>query len=148
MACEASRVISLPANRTVPAVGWTAPTSLLNMSGNRPVYNPRAARFFPDVAGLPADVLVTGGIAGDGRLEELAGVSYRSDALIFAGTAAELADLLADWQAAGLSGFRLRPGALPHDLTYVSERLVPELQRRGLFRTEYAGRTMRENLRS
>jgi sarcosine oxidase, subunit alpha len=57
----------------VTAVGWTAPTSLLNMSGNRPVYNPRAARFFPDVAGLPADVLVTGGIAGDGRLEELAG---------------------------------------------------------------------------
>jgi hypothetical protein len=26
--------------------------------------------------------------------------------------------------------------------------VVPELQRRGLFRTEYAGRTMRENLRS
>jgi sarcosine oxidase, subunit alpha len=57
----------------VTAVGWTAPTSLLNMAGNRPVYDPRAARFFPDVAGLPAEVLVTGGIAGDGRLEELAG---------------------------------------------------------------------------
>ena len=29
----------------------------------------------------------------------------------------ELADLLQDWQAAGLAGFRLRPAALPHDLT-------------------------------
>ncbi len=57
----------------VTAVGWTAPTSLLNMAGNRPVYSERAARFLPDVAALPEDVLVTGGIAGDGNLEELAG---------------------------------------------------------------------------
>jgi sarcosine oxidase subunit alpha len=55
----------------VTAVGWTAPTSLLNASGDRPVYNPRAARFFPDLSRLPGDVLVTGGIAGDGSLEEL-----------------------------------------------------------------------------
>lgn len=55
----------------VTAVGWTAPTSLLNMSGDRPVYSPQAARFFPDQARLPQDVLVTGGIAGDGGLEEL-----------------------------------------------------------------------------
>ena len=57
----------------VTAVGWTAPTSLLNMAGNRPVYSERAARFLPDAAALPEDVLVTGGIAGDGSLEELAG---------------------------------------------------------------------------
>ena len=55
----------------VTAVGWTAPTSLLNMSGDRPVYSPQAARFFPDRARLPQDVLVTGGIAGDGGLDEL-----------------------------------------------------------------------------
>ena len=55
----------------VTAVGWTAPTSLLNMSGDRPVYSPQAARFFPDQARLPQDVLVTGGIAGDGGLDEL-----------------------------------------------------------------------------
>ncbi len=57
----------------VIAAGWTAPTSLLNMSGDRPVYNSRAARFFPDVSRLPPDVLVTGGIAGDGSLAELTG---------------------------------------------------------------------------
>ncbi len=55
----------------VTAVGWTAPTSLLNAAGDRPVYHPHAARFFPDPARLAGDVLVTGGIAGDGSLAEL-----------------------------------------------------------------------------
>jgi sarcosine oxidase subunit alpha len=32
----------------VIAAGWTAPVTLLTMAGDRPVYNPRAARFFPD----------------------------------------------------------------------------------------------------
>lgn len=53
----------------VTATGWTAPTSLLNMAGDRPVYNPTAARFFPS---RPSDdVLATGGISGDGSLDEL-----------------------------------------------------------------------------
>ena len=77
------------------------------------------------------------------RLDQRAGAEYRSDALIYTGTAAGLADLLADWQAAGLSGFRLRPGALPGDLTRLTEQLVPELQRRGLFRTGYEAGTLR-----
>jgi alkanesulfonate monooxygenase SsuD/methylene tetrahydromethanopterin reductase-like flavin-dependent oxidoreductase (luciferase family) len=77
------------------------------------------------------------------RLDELAGTRYRSDAQIYAGTAAGLADLLQDWQGAGLSGFRLRPAALPHDLTQITERLVPELRRRGLFRTHYEASTLR-----
>ena len=41
------------------------------MAGDRPVYAPRAARFIPDGSRLPPDVLVAGGIAGDGSLEEL-----------------------------------------------------------------------------
>ena len=77
------------------------------------------------------------------RLDERAGAEYRSDALVYTGTAAGLADLLEDWQAAGLAGFRLRPAALPHDLTQLTERLVPELQRRGLFRTAYEADTLR-----
>jgi sarcosine oxidase subunit alpha len=55
----------------VTAVGWTAPTSLLNMAGSRPAYDPSAARFLPDLADLPHDVLATGGIVGDGSLDEL-----------------------------------------------------------------------------
>ncbi|MFN2490903.1 MAG: 2Fe-2S iron-sulfur cluster-binding protein [Actinomycetota bacterium] len=53
----------------VVAVGWTAPTSLLNMAGDRPVYDERAARFFP--GRLPEDVLAAGGITGDGTLDDL-----------------------------------------------------------------------------
>jgi alkanesulfonate monooxygenase SsuD/methylene tetrahydromethanopterin reductase-like flavin-dependent oxidoreductase (luciferase family) len=72
------------------------------------------------------------------RLDERAGTGYSSDAYIFAGTPAELADLLLDWREAGLAGFRLRPAALPHDLAQVTDVLVPELQRRGAFRARYA----------
>jgi alkanesulfonate monooxygenase SsuD/methylene tetrahydromethanopterin reductase-like flavin-dependent oxidoreductase (luciferase family) len=73
------------------------------------------------------------------RLDEWAEAEYTSDAHIFAGTPAELADLLLDWREAGLTGFRLRPAALPHDLAQVTEKLVPELQRRGAFRGAYPG---------
>ncbi len=53
----------------VTAVGWTAPTSLINMSGDRPVYDRRAARYFPSCP--PDNVLVTGGLIGDGDAEQL-----------------------------------------------------------------------------
>ncbi|MFF1799346.1 LLM class flavin-dependent oxidoreductase, partial [Kitasatospora sp. NPDC058263] len=65
------------------------------------------------------------------RLDELAGAELASDAVVFTGTAAALADLLLDWRSAGLDGFRLRPAALPHDLEAITRALVPELQRRG-----------------
>jgi alkanesulfonate monooxygenase SsuD/methylene tetrahydromethanopterin reductase-like flavin-dependent oxidoreductase (luciferase family) len=77
------------------------------------------------------------------RLDELAGAEYSSDALVFTGTPAGLADLLLDWHAAGLAGFRLRPGAVPHDLTAITRGLVPELRARGAFRTEYEADTLR-----
>ncbi len=54
----------------VIAAGWTAPTSLLNMAGDQPKYEPVAARFFPG-GNLPDDVFAAGGLAGDGSIEEL-----------------------------------------------------------------------------
>jgi alkanesulfonate monooxygenase SsuD/methylene tetrahydromethanopterin reductase-like flavin-dependent oxidoreductase (luciferase family) len=77
------------------------------------------------------------------RLDSLAGYPYASDAVIFTGSPEHLADLLQDWQAAGLSGFRLRPGAIPQDLEAITRRLVPELQRRGAFRDSYQADTLR-----
>src|SRR4051794_5251419 len=77
------------------------------------------------------------------RLDETAGEEYRSDALVFTGSPAELADLLTAWAEAGLTGFRLRPATLPHDLRQITGALVPELQRRGLFRTGYEASTLR-----
>jgi alkanesulfonate monooxygenase SsuD/methylene tetrahydromethanopterin reductase-like flavin-dependent oxidoreductase (luciferase family) len=77
------------------------------------------------------------------RMDERAGYVYTSDATVFTGTPAQLADLLQDWHQAGLSGFRLRPGAIPDDLQAITRALVPELQRRGVFRAGYEAGTLR-----
>ncbi|MFC5033670.1 LLM class flavin-dependent oxidoreductase [Streptomyces sp. DSM 41987] len=77
------------------------------------------------------------------RLDDLAGYPYTSDAKIFTGSPAQLADLLLQWQQAGLSGFRLRPGVIGHDLPAITRGLVPELQRRGAFRRVYEADTLR-----
>src|SRR5205823_4298810 len=65
------------------------------------------------------------------RLDDLFGHTYRSDALVFVGTAAELADILVEWSEAGLDGFRLRPAALPRDLDLIASGLMPLLRDRG-----------------
>ena len=77
------------------------------------------------------------------RLDELAGAELRSDARIFVGTPAQLADEVLAWHDAGLSGIRLRPAGLAHDLPLITQSLVPELQRRGAFRTGYEANTLR-----
>ncbi|WP_226486093.1 LLM class flavin-dependent oxidoreductase [Streptomyces parvulus] len=77
------------------------------------------------------------------RLDSLAAEPYTSDAPVFTGTAGQLADLLQEWAAHGLSGFRLRPAVAGHDLPAITRRLVPELQRRGAFRTAYEADTLR-----
>ncbi len=60
----------IDADLLVTAVGWTAPTSLLNMAGDRPRYDEAAARFVPGDQ-RPETVLATGGLVGDGTLDEL-----------------------------------------------------------------------------
>ncbi|MDX2543521.1 LLM class flavin-dependent oxidoreductase [Streptomyces sp. WI04-05B] len=77
------------------------------------------------------------------RLDALAGYTYTSDAPVFAGTPAQLADLLQELASAGLSGFRLRPAVAGHDLPAITRKLVPELQRRGVFRQAYEADTLR-----
>jgi alkanesulfonate monooxygenase SsuD/methylene tetrahydromethanopterin reductase-like flavin-dependent oxidoreductase (luciferase family) len=66
-----------------------------------------------------------------------------------AGTPAQVADRLEEvFEATGQrGGFMLgHTVAMPLDLTNIVDLLVPELQRRGVFRREYSGRTLRENL--
>ncbi|MFF9032836.1 LLM class flavin-dependent oxidoreductase [Streptomyces iakyrus] len=77
------------------------------------------------------------------RLDALAGPPYTSDAPVFTGTPAQLADTLRELQGAGLTGFRLRPAVLAHDLPAITRGLVPELQRRGAFRHAYEAGTLR-----
>ncbi|MGI5270307.1 LLM class flavin-dependent oxidoreductase [Nonomuraea sp. CA-218870] len=77
------------------------------------------------------------------RLDELDGAELASDAAIFTGTVRELADVLLEWRRAGVQGFRLRPGALPHDLEQITRGLTAELRGRGVFRHAYEAATLR-----
>ena len=56
---------------------------------------------------------------------------------------AELADLIVAWQSAGLTGFRLRPATIPHDLGQITGALVPQLRRWRAFRESYSAPTLR-----
>jgi alkanesulfonate monooxygenase SsuD/methylene tetrahydromethanopterin reductase-like flavin-dependent oxidoreductase (luciferase family) len=80
------------------------------------------------------------------RLDDLDGRVLRSDAYIFAGTPTDLADLLVEWHQAGIDGFRLRPGAIPHDLGAIVHKLVGVLQDRAVFRRHYDDLTLRTRL--
>ncbi len=63
------------------------------------------------------------------------------------GTPVQIADQLQEWFEQGTAdGFNIMPPYLPGGLEDFVDLVVPELQRRGLFRTEYTGRTLRENL--
>ncbi|MFB6826436.1 LLM class flavin-dependent oxidoreductase, partial [Streptomyces virginiae] len=77
------------------------------------------------------------------RLDALAGDPYAGDGAVFTGSPGQLADLLLERRAAGLSGFLLRPGVIAHDLPAITRTLVPELQRRGVFRRAYEADTLR-----
>ncbi|SNS98321.1 LLM class flavin-dependent oxidoreductase [Rhodococcoides kyotonense] len=80
------------------------------------------------------------------RLNDADGAEFVSDAAVFAGSAEDLADQLLAWKALGYDGFRLRPGVALDDLEAIRSTLVPELQRRGVFRTEYTESTLRQTL--
>lgn len=63
------------------------------------------------------------------------------------GSAESVADHLAHWYDSGaVDGFIVMPPRLPGGLDDFVDLVVPELQRRGLFRTEYAGSTLRQHL--
>jgi len=63
------------------------------------------------------------------------------------GTPAEVADALESWYRGGAAdGFNVMPLTVPCALEDIVDLLIPELRRRGLFRTEYEGKTLRENL--
>jgi len=65
---------------------------------------------------------------------------------VFAGTATQVADQLQEWFEQGAAdGFNVMPPTLPGGLDDFVDLVVPELQRRGLFRTEYTGETLRDH---
>ena len=81
------------------------------------------------------------------RLDDLDGRALRSDALIFAGTAVRSGrPPAAVARRPGIDGFRLRPGALPHDLETITHDLVPVLQASIGLPTRYEDITLRARL--
>jgi N-acetyl-S-(2-succino)cysteine monooxygenase len=70
----------------------------------------------------------------------------RAKAVVF-GSPVTVADYMEEWfRNDGCDGFNIMPPFLPGGLDDFVELVIPELQRRGLFRREYEGKTLRENL--
>ena len=93
--------------------------------------------------------------------EELVAQTMRAEGLTFeqavtrrggrelVGTASQVADYMqAHFEAGVCDGFVVTPTVFPAMFEQFCRSVVPELQRRGLFRTEYAGRTLREHLQT
>jgi alkanesulfonate monooxygenase len=67
--------------------------------------------------------------------------------LVMVGTPKSLADQMEQWYVEeAADGFNVMPPYLPGALNEFCELVIPELQRRNLFRTEYTGHTLREHL--
>jgi FMN-dependent oxidoreductase (nitrilotriacetate monooxygenase family) len=63
------------------------------------------------------------------------------------GTPVEIVDMMEEWVTEkGCDGFNIMPPVFPGDLEDFVDHVVPELQRRGLYRTAYSGTTFRDNL--
>jgi alkanesulfonate monooxygenase SsuD/methylene tetrahydromethanopterin reductase-like flavin-dependent oxidoreductase (luciferase family) len=79
------------------------------------------------------------------QLAQMLGGAY--GLLEFIGTPDTIADEMGQWLfERGCDGFNIMFPTLPEGLDDFVDKVVPALQRRGLFRTEYEGRTLQENL--
>jgi FMN-dependent oxidoreductase (nitrilotriacetate monooxygenase family) len=96
------------------------------------------------------DVIVQGTRAEGLTLGEAArrfGISELTPQIV--GSPTSVADQLQDlFEAGACDGFIITPTVFPGSFEQFVRAVVPELQRRGIFRTEYAGTTLRENLRA
>ncbi|MGQ4665483.1 LLM class flavin-dependent oxidoreductase [Metabacillus halosaccharovorans] len=64
----------------------------------------------------------------------------------FAGTPEQIADHMEEWFTnEACDGFNFLPPHLPGDMEQFTKLVIPILQKRGLFRTEYSGRTLRDH---
>lgn len=64
----------------------------------------------------------------------------------FAGTAEQVADLMEDWiESEAADGFNLMPPVLPEMLDVFIAEVIPILRKRGMFRHDYEGETLREH---
>ncbi len=117
-----------------------------------PLDTPLKPEDFPDPSTVQAarsrTELIVGLVRNEGLtlrqlLSKLAGARGH---FTFAGTPEQVADLIEDWFTDGAAdGFNLMPPLLPPMLDVFVDEVVPLLQKRGLFRTDYEGETLRDH---
>ena len=117
-----------------------------------PLDHPLVPEDFPDPGSVEAARSRTEVILSLVRREKptlrqlLANLAGARGHFTFAGTPEQVADLIEDWFADGAAdGFNIMPPLLPAMLDAFSAEVIPLLQKRGLFRTEYGGKTLRDH---
>jgi len=128
----------------VMRIGMDLETDLSDLPLDQPVPEHRIPKssnlhkaYFDEIAGLIREGLT---------LAEIARRYNRSKAT-FCGTPKQIADHMESWIEAGAcDGFMISFVALPSTLQDFVDKVVPELQRRGVFREDYSGRMLRDHL--
>ena len=77
---------------------------------------------------------------------EASGRGTLNDGPVFCGTPSQVADEMEEWFKTACDGFVLAATHMPGTYEDIARLVVPELQRRGLFRKEYPGTTLRDTL--
>jgi FMN-dependent oxidoreductase (nitrilotriacetate monooxygenase family) len=152
-----------------PVVGRTRAEAQAKYDALQALWDPLAGlgalySSFGDLSGYPLDGPIPDGALGSHEMRSLSALLvervkrekptirelYLRSGLTGSariGTPADIADTMQEWlEGAACDGFNITPATLPGGGEDFVAMVVPELQRRGLFRTEYEGRTLRENL--
>ena len=117
-----------------------------------PLDVPLRAEDFPDPGSVQAarsrtEVIINYVRRENATLRQL--LSYLAGArghFTYAGTPEQVADLMVDWFEDGAAdGFNVMPPLYPQMLDAFATEVIPILQKRGYFRTEYEGSTLREH---
>ncbi|HVH75441.1 MAG TPA: LLM class flavin-dependent oxidoreductase [Stellaceae bacterium] len=135
--------------------GWLTPTNALTLVASRIGY---------DVSGHPLDAPVPAPPEGEGSrafsrvlfekarrenmtLRDLYNLTAAARGhWVLTGTPKTIADTLEEWFVEGAAdGYNVLPPYFPGAFADFVDRVVPELQRRGLFRRDYEGRTLRDH---
>lgn len=151
---EADRVFEELDELTSPEIGLTRLSA--RFGGHDftavPLDRPLREGDFPDPASVEASKSRAMGYAATALkegltlrqlLQKLAGARGH---LTLAGPPERIADVIEDWFTSGAAdGFNVMPPVIYEQLELFASEVVPLLQKRGLFRTEYRGRTLRDH---